>query len=105
MTAERADLPGTMVRVSATIDDATFELAQGQDIVELKRRIEEAAATTGRFVEFTVIGDCDASVLITASSRVSIASETVYVDPRDPDEAFDGFLDHARGHDEASAFD
>ncbi len=56
-------------------------------------------------MEFTVIGDCDASVLITASSRVSIASETVYVDPRDTDEAFDGFLDHARGHDEASAFD
>jgi hypothetical protein len=55
-------------------------------------------------VEFTVIGDCDASVLITASSRVSIASETVYVDPRDT-EAFDGFLDHARGDDEASAFD
>lgn len=56
-------------------------------------------------MEFTVIGDCDASVLITGSSRVSIASETVYVDPRDTDETFDGFLDHARDHDEASAFD
>lgn len=97
-----------MVRVSATIDDATFELAQDQDVGELKSRIEEAAATTGRFVDFTVVGNREASVLITSRTRVSISSETVFFDPRDTgdtDDPFGGFLDYPRGHDEASAFD
>jgi hypothetical protein len=73
----------TMVRTEIAIDGRITYLAQGQDIEHLKRRIEEAMATPGAFVEFTVVGNRTMSVLITPRSQVVFAVDTVQYDPRD----------------------
>jgi hypothetical protein len=73
----------TMVRTQIALDGGSFYLAQGQDIGELKRRIEAAAATTGSFVDFMVVGNRSVSVLISPGSTVVLSVETVQFDPRD----------------------
>jgi hypothetical protein len=86
----------TMVRTEVGIDGRSYYLAQGQDIEDLKRRIEECARSAAAFVTFTVVGNRAVSVLITPASRVVLSVETVQVDPRDTgdEEApFGGFFD------------
>lgn len=73
----------TMIRSTISIDEATFPLAQGDIVDELSLRIEDALHAGGGFVRFTVVGNREVRVLITAHSRVSIASEPVHFDERD----------------------
>ena len=85
-----------MVRAQAAIDDAVYLLAQGQDLERLKRRIEEGARSGGIFVEFTVVGNREVSVLVTSRTRVVFSVETVPFDERDSgdqDAPFGGFFD------------
>ncbi|MDF2993440.1 MAG: hypothetical protein K0S37_3954 [Microbacterium sp.] len=86
----------TMVRTQMAIDDASFSLAQGQDLDLLKRCIEEAVQAGGRFVTFIVVGNRNVSALFTAHSRVALSVETVQFDPRDTGDSgdpFGGFFD------------
>ena len=73
----------TMVRTKIAVDGRTFLLAQGQDLVELKRQIEAAARSGGTFISFAEVGNRSVSVLITAHSRVALTEETVQYDSRD----------------------
>lgn len=85
----------TMVQTQVAVNGARFFLAQGQDIDELKRRIEEATASTGTFVDFVVVGNRSVSVLVSARTAVVFAVETVTYDPRDDadDEPFGDMFD------------
>lgn len=86
----------TMARTQIAIDDASFFLAQGQDLESLRRRIEEAVQAGGRFVSFVVIGNREVDVLFTPHSRVALSVETVQFDARDTgdaDEPYGGFFD------------
>jgi hypothetical protein len=67
----------TMVQVQITIDGVSSLVAQGQDVDDIRRRIEEAAATMGRFVDFVVVGDRTMAALITPTSRVTISAAPV----------------------------
>jgi hypothetical protein len=73
----------TMVRTEVTINGRSSFLAQGQDLDGLKRRIEAAMGTAGRFVEFVVVSNRTVSVLISPRSQVVFSVETVQFDPRD----------------------
>jgi hypothetical protein len=73
----------TTVRTRIAFDDAEVVLAQGQDVAELRRRIEEAVRAGGGFVEFLVVGGRSVSILIGASTRVVITVEAVGVDQDD----------------------
>jgi len=77
----------TMVQVQITIDGVSSLVAQGQDVDDIRRRIEEAAATTGRFVDFVVVGDRTVAALITPTSRVTISAAPVRSDPLDAGDA------------------
>ncbi|MDQ1085232.1 MULTISPECIES: hypothetical protein [Microbacterium] len=86
----------TMVRTQIIIDDHGYFLAQGQDLVALEKRIEDAVRGGGRFERFIVVGNREMSVLFTATSRVCFSVETVQYDPRDTGDAaepFGGFFD------------
>ena len=86
----------TMVRTQIAIDEASFFLAQGQDLTELRSRIEQAVQEGGRFVSFVVVGNREVSALLTPHSRVALSVETVPHDPRDTgdaDDPYDGFFD------------
>lgn len=87
----------TMVRTQVAVDGTSFLLAQGQDLEDLKRRIEQAARSEAAFVDFVVVGNRAVSVLISSGSQVVISIETVQYDPRDNgDEGapFGGFFDY-----------
>jgi hypothetical protein len=73
----------TMVRARIALNDAEFFLAQGQDVADLRRRIEEAMHSGGRFVDFVVVGNRAISVLIASATQVVISVETVDFDARD----------------------
>lgn len=73
----------TMVRTQVVVNDTGFYMAQGQDLDELKERIEDAAKSGGRFVDFVVVGNRVVSVLITFGTQVVMSVETVQFDPRD----------------------
>lgn len=73
----------TMIQTELLADGVTYPLAQDQDLDELKRRIEDATATPGTFVDFVVVGNRRVSVLVTPHSKVTIAVATVLFDPRD----------------------
>jgi phosphosulfolactate synthase (CoM biosynthesis protein A) len=73
----------TMIQTEIRADGVTYLLAQDQDLGELKRRIEDAIATAGRFVDFVVVGNRQVSLLVTPRSQVSIAVATVLFDARD----------------------
>ena len=86
-----------MVRTEVSIDTRSFFLAQGQDVQDLQRRIEAAVDSPGSFVEFTVVGNRDVSVLITPLSKVVFTIETVQYDPRDTGDSdfpFGGYFDY-----------
>lgn len=73
----------TMVRTRMALNESEFVLAQGQDVAELRRRMEAAMRDGGGFVEFVVVGNRSVSVLMTAATQVVISVETVEFDPRD----------------------
>ena len=89
----------TRVRTELTINDTPFLMAQGQDLDDLKRRIEAASQAGGRFVDFVVVGERAHSVLVTASTRVVVTIdivpferlETTEEEPYDGSYDFDGF--------------
>jgi hypothetical protein len=86
----------TVVQTEIKINDTPSLLAQDQDVADLKRRIEAAMATTGRFVEFVVVGNRRVSVLISPFTQVVVSVATVHFDPRDTgDESapYGGWLD------------
>lgn len=70
----------TMERTRMVVDEVDFFLAPGQDVADLKHRIEAALRSGGAFVDFTVAGDDAVSVLVSASTRVVISLESVDVD-------------------------
>lgn len=59
-----------------TVDDDGFFLAPGEDVADLKRRIEGAVAAGGRFVEVAALDGRDISILVSGVSRIVIAVET-----------------------------
>jgi len=73
----------TMTRTQVAVNDVGFLLAQGQDVEELKTRIEAAAQEGGRFVDFVVVGNRVVSVLVSLATHVVISVGTVDFDPRD----------------------
>ncbi len=89
----------TRVRTELTINDTPFLMAQGQDVDDLKQRIEAASQAGGRFVDFIVVGDRAHSVLITATTRVVVTVDIVPFDvleaddqaPYDANFDFDGY--------------
>ncbi|MGZ8691036.1 MAG: hypothetical protein ACXWXI_11330 [Aeromicrobium sp.] len=75
----------------------SYFLAQGTDLVDLKRRIEAAAQTTGTFFDFVVVGNRATSVLISTGTPIVFSVETVQYDDRDTgddDELFGGLFDY-----------
>lgn len=87
----------TMVQTTVSVDGIEFLLAQDQNIGELRAQIEDAAATSGRFVDFVVVGNRSMSVLITGHSRVAIGVATVQFDERDTGDLefpYGGHFDH-----------
>jgi hypothetical protein len=73
----------TVVHTHVIIHDSSFYLAHDQSLDELKQRIEAAAATTGRFVDFLVVGNRSVSVLISPGTPVVFSMETMHLDERD----------------------
>ncbi|AZS45961.1 hypothetical protein ABY45_04650 [Microbacterium maritypicum] len=73
----------TMARTRIALNESEFFLAQGQDVAELRGRMEGAMRAGGGFVEFVVVGNRAVSVLITAATQVVISVETVEYDARD----------------------
>jgi hypothetical protein len=73
----------TMVQTEVVIDRVVSLLAQDQNVGDLIRRIEEATATTGKFVRIVVVGNREVHLLVTPTSRASITVATVLHDPRD----------------------
>jgi hypothetical protein len=85
-----------MVRTEIAIDGAVYLLAQGQDLPDLRRRIETAARAGGKFVEFGVVGNREVSVLISSGTQAVFSAQTVQFDARDTgdlDEPFGGMFD------------
>ncbi|QNA91726.1 MULTISPECIES: hypothetical protein [unclassified Microbacterium] len=73
----------TMVRIRIELNDTGYYLAQGQDVTDIRDRIETAMRAGGGFVEFVVVGNRSISVLITLATRIVISVETVEYDVRD----------------------
>ncbi len=67
----------TTMRTHVMIDGASYALAQGQDLAELKRAFEAAVRSGGTFVVFTVEGDREISALVSATTRVVFSVATV----------------------------
>lgn len=72
-----------MVRTQVAINGSGFFLAQDQDLVDLRQRIEAAMRTPGTFVDFVVVGNRWTSVLISPGTQVVFSVETVQFDSRD----------------------
>jgi hypothetical protein len=78
------------------VNDAVFALAQGQDVEDLKKRIENAVDHGGRFESFVVVGNREMSMLFSSRTAVTFSVETVSDDERDSGDAdspFGGFFD------------
>ncbi|CAH0180148.1 hypothetical protein [Microbacterium sp. Bi128] len=85
-----------MVRTQMVVNDAVFALAQGQDVDDLKARIENAVDLGGRFESFVVVGNREMSMLFSGRTAVTFSVETVSYDERDTGDAdlpFGGFFD------------
>jgi hypothetical protein len=86
----------TMVRTEIAVNGGVHFLAQGQDLDDLKRRIVAAMKADGDFVNFTVVGNREVSVLVSPGTQVTFSIETVPFDARDTgdeDTPFGGFYD------------
>lgn len=80
----------TMVRTEVTVNGRAFLLAQGQDVQDLRRRIEEAGRNA-RFVDFTVVGNRLVSLLVSRGAQVMFTDETVEYDARDTGDLLDPY--------------
>lgn len=87
----------TMVRTQIAIGENSYHLAQGQDLDDLERRIEEAVHAGGRFERFVVVGDREMWVLFTPHTSVTLSVETVEFDSRDTGDADEPFGDFFGG--------
>lgn len=76
-----------MFRTRVTINGDDYELSAAEDVGQLKRRIENAAAPPGHFTEFRVVGDNEVSVLITPLTRVALYTSRVTANDRSPSDA------------------
>lgn len=86
----------TMVRTQLAVNEAVYALAQGQDLSDLKARIESAVQAGGRFETFTVVGNREVCVLFSTRTAVTLSVETVLSDIRDRgelDAPFGGLFD------------
>ncbi|KAA9153674.1 hypothetical protein F6B41_07020 [Microbacterium lushaniae] len=86
-----------MVRTEIVVNGESYLLAQGHDVSELRREIEDASRSGGRFVEFIVVGNRAVSVLVSPRTEVVISVQTVQFDARDTgddDAPFGGFFDY-----------
>ncbi|MFK3676780.1 hypothetical protein ACI2IP_03580 [Microbacterium sp. NPDC090218] len=72
-----------MTRTRVALNETEYSLVQGQDIADLRRRIEDAVRSGGGFVEFDVSGDRTVSVLISSTTQVVISTATVDPDRSD----------------------
>lgn len=75
--------PRTVERARVTVDDDGFVLAPGEDVDDLKRRIIGAVAAGGRFVDVAALDGRGISVLVSATSHITIAVDTVVLDTGD----------------------
>lgn len=66
-----------MLRNTLTIGRVSYELVEGTEIAALKESAEDAVRSGGRFVEVTVVGDVEVSVLVSAGVTVLLTSEEV----------------------------
>ncbi|RIJ51238.1 hypothetical protein DZG00_09690 [Clavibacter lycopersici] len=58
------------ITTSIRIDGHPFQLADGQDVADLKSRIVAAVTGGSRFVDFATVGQGEVSVLMTPRSAV-----------------------------------
>lgn len=59
-------------RTTVVINGDEYELSLTEDIIPLQRRFEAAAATPGRFVEFSTASGDQVNALVTGVTRVTI---------------------------------
>ena len=86
-----------MVRTEVLVNGASYPLAQGQDLDELRLRFEEAARDGARFVDFVVVGNRSTAVLVSPRTEIVISTQAAQFDPRDTgddDEPYGGFFDY-----------
>jgi hypothetical protein len=91
MTDERV-----MVRTTISFEGASFLLAQGTDVNDLKARIKAAAHAGGDFVDFVVVGNRTTSVFVNGVGRIVLGTETLPLedhDTGDTDSPFRTFYD------------
>ncbi|WP_309065340.1 hypothetical protein [Microbacterium sp.] len=83
----------TTTRTLIAVNGARYSLARGEDVDDLKRRIEDAVHTGGKFVDF-MSETCGMSVLVSPGADVTISTgsdEAPY--DRDIEEPAFGFPD------------
>ncbi len=73
----------TIMRARIALNETEYFLAEGQEVADLRRRIEEAVRAGGGFVEFDVAGERSVSVLISSTTQVMISTSTADEDGRD----------------------
>lgn len=73
----------TMTRTRVALNETEYFLTQGQDVADLRKRIEDAMHSGGGFVEFDVSGERTVSVLISSATQVVISTSTVSADSDD----------------------
>lgn len=86
----------TMKRTQIAINSGSYFLAPGEDLADLKRRIEHALRAGGGFVDFRAVGDRSVSVLVSAHSHVVITVDRVSTERSDDTSAatqFEGVFD------------
>lgn len=87
MTASR-----TQKWIELLVSNQTYVLARSQSLDDLKEDIESAVSSGGKFVDFTVSGDENVSLLVTAASHVVLVPQSRERGIRDTE-----VLDNPRG--------
>lgn len=77
------------------VNGVSVFLAQDQDLDALKERFQEAARTTGTFVDLVEVGNRAVSVLVSSNTTVVISRATVPFDPRDTGDDANPFAEYA----------
>lgn len=68
------------------LNHATHLLAEDEDVEDLKRRMEAATASGGRFVDFTSVGGSRVSVLVTPVTEVTLSRQAARSEPESVDD-------------------
>lgn len=77
------DSPTTMIRNSVAIDGREFLLAQHSDMPGLKQAAKDAVLAGAGYLNLTVIGNREVSILLTPGVMVLFESAEVTFDSRD----------------------